>query len=664
MRFLMELAANTSLRRTVAIILVALAVVAGGTWIAVKTTTDYLLYQQTTSTARGWAGLLATNVTDIEQIANGEAPSSESMAFFDWARKAQSVFRYVIYNKLGYSQLVSEQTVTAVDLSEFSADALRALETNAPVVNVREDTIPDRPSYVAEAYVPVIVDGEAVAVISAFVDETASRALFQRTLLVAGGFLTLLTVLAFGLPAIAWYRRTKEKQVADRRIHFLAHHDALTGLTNRSRLVERLDNAVIARVSEGSGLAVHFIDLDRFKEVNDSLGHDGGDFLLKSVAERLRSVTRDEDIVARLGGDEFVVVQNSVTSKEEAAQFSERLMTALAEPRQFNGQEIVATASIGVALAPSDGVTPDRLLKCADLALYVSKSEGRNCVRFFLPEMDVELQERLALEKKVRDAALHDAFQVHYQPVYEVNGRHLIGFEALMRLPTEDGTLIEPLVFIPVAEDLRLIGKIGAWVLHEACRTATKWPEHLTVAVNLSPAQFEAGSVSEIVKAALAKSGLEPRRLELEITETLLLGDSDEVMAELRKLKEMGVAVVMDDFGTGYSSLSYLWRFPFNKIKIDRSFMHAFEDSGQDAETVITTIIALGRPRPMRVTVEGVEPAKQVAFLDGADADQVQGFFFSHPIPPSEIGACIMADVKRTTEAKAGKPPARGRLRA
>jgi len=660
----MELVANTSLRRTVAFIFVALAIVVGGTWFAVKTTTDYLLYQHATDTARSWAELLAKNVPDIEQIANGEAPSSESMAFFDWARKTGSVFRYVIYNTLGYSQLVSEETVAPVDLAEFNPDAVNALGASEPVVRVREDTAGDRPSLFAEAYVPVIVGGQPVAVISAFVDETAAQALFHRTLLVAGGFLSLLTALAFGLPAIAWYRRTKEKQVADRRIRYLAHHDALTGLTNRSRLIERLDSAILARLSEGQGLAVHFIDLDRFKEVNDSLGHDGGDFLLRTVAERLRSVTRPEDIVARLGGDEFVVVQDAVHDKEEAERFAGRLMQALAVPLQFNGVEIVPTASIGVALAPADGSNPDRLLKCADLALYVSKAAGRNCVRFFLPEMDAELQERLALEKRVRDAALHDSFELRYQPMFEMSGRHLIGFEALIRLPTEDGKLIEPLVFIPVAEEMRLIGKIGAWVLMEACRTAATWPEHLTVAVNLSPVQFEAGSVSETVKAALAKSGLKASRLELEITETLLLGDNESVMRELETLKKMGVAIVMDDFGTGYSSLSYLWRFPFSKIKIDRSFMLAFEKTGRDAETVIKTIIALGRQLDMRVTVEGVETAKQVAFLDGADAEQVQGFYFSHPIPATEVSACIMADVRRNADAADEPVAAREKLRA
>ena len=287
-------------------------------------------------------------------------------------------------------------------------------------------------------------------------------------------------------------------------------------------------------------------------------------------------------------------------------------------------------------------------MKSADLALYKAKADGRNCIRFFLPEMDAELQARSKLEWIIRDAVLRDCFELHYQPLFEISEHRLLGFEALVRLPAEDGTLIPPLVFIPVAEELRLIDKIGAWVLRQACCTAATWPEDLTVAVNLSPAQFSAGSVSDIVAAALKEAGLAPHRLELEITATLLLGDSEATMAELHSLKAMGVAIVMDDFGTGYSSLSYLWRFPFDKIKIDRSFMQGFNGSGRDARTVVKTIIALGRELNMRVTVEGVENAKQAAFLDEVDGDQAQGFFFGRPVPASEVGANILADFQKT----------------
>ena len=447
-----------------------------------------------------------------------------------------------------------------------------------------------------------------------------------------------------------------EWRKAQAQISHMAHHDALTGLANRTQLVEKLEKALAVLPLQGGSIAVHFIDLDRFKNVNDTLGHDGGDFLLKTVAERLRSVTRVDDIVARLGGDEFVVVQTGVNSKDQAEDFARRLISAVTAPMKLREQVIIATVSVGVALAPADGNDPERLLKSADLALYKAKADGRNCIRFFLPEMDAELQARSKLERIIRDAVLHDRFELHYQPLFEMSERRLIGFEALIRLPAEDGTLIPPLVFIPVAEELRLIDKIGAWVLREACRTAATWPEHLTVAVNLSPAQFLAGSVSDIVAAALKEAGLAAHRLELEITETLLLGNSEAIMAELQALKAMGVAIVMDDFGTGYSSLSYLWRFPFDKIKIDRSFMQGFDGSGRDAKTVVKTIIALGRELNMRVTVEGVETATQAAFLDKVDGDQAQGFFFGRPVPASEVSANILADFQRAHSTPSSAP--------
>jgi diguanylate cyclase (GGDEF)-like protein len=641
--------AKISVQRNIGIFTAVLGILVAGTWMTVKTTTDHLLYKEATSTAHSWARFLAVNVTDLEQIASGEQPSAASMTFLQSARKSGEVFRYEIFNRDGYSQFVSERDkIALVDVSEHDADAARSITTGKPIVDVKEGTSADQPTFFARAYVPILVDGRPIAVVAAYVNQTEQHKNFYDTFLIAAASLCLLIGLAFVIPAVAWYLRTKEKQQADRRIRFLAHHDALTGLTNRPHLIEQLEKALAVLPVRGGSLAVHFIDLDRFKEVNDTLGHDGGDFLLRTVAERLRAAIRIDDVAARLGGDEFVVVQNNIASNNQAEDFAQRLISALTAPIQFKEHEIPTTVSIGVALAPAHGNDPERLLKSADLALYKAKADGRNCLRFFLPEMDSELRARIELERAIRDAVLHDRFELHYQPLFEMTDRRLVGFEALIRLPKEDGTLIPPLTFIPVAEDLRLIDKIGAWVLREACRTAATWPEHLTVAVNLSPAQFLAGSISTIVALALKEAGLAPRRLELEITETLLLGDSEAIMAELRTLKAMGVAIVMDDFGTGYSSLSYLWRFPFDKIKIDRSFMQGFDGSGRDAETVVKTIIALGRELKMRVTVEGVETATQAAFLDQAAGDQAQGFYFGRPVPTSQVAASILADFQRT----------------
>jgi diguanylate cyclase (GGDEF)-like protein len=616
-----------------------------GVWQVLKSTVDRLLYWDATAAAESWAKYVAENVTDLEDIADGQPPSGESMAFFIRTQQIRHVFGFEILNLYGNLQLTSDGSkISTVRGAVHSDTAARAAELGQPVISVKEGTPPVRPKIYSEAYLPVIVNGRPRAVVAAYVDLTEQRDHFRQAFSFAALALCLLISGAVGIPTIAWYRRTKEKQQADRRIRFLAHHDALTGLSNRAQLIEKLENALAILPLRGGCLAVHFIDLDHFKEVNDTLGHDGGDFLLKTVAERLRTVTRPDDIVARLGGDEFVVVQTDIDGKGQVEDFARRLTSAVTAPMKLKEHEIAATVSVGVALAPADGTNPERLLKSADLALYKSKADGRNCTCFFESKMDAALQARIALEKTLRDAVQNERFILHYQPVFEISGQCLIGFEALIRLPAEDGTLIPPMTFIPIAEDLRLIGKIGAWVLREACKAAANWPEPLTVAVNLSPAQFEAGSISNVVASALKETGLAPSRLELEITETLLLGHSDAVMTELQSLKAMGIAIVMDDFGTGYSSLSYLWRFPFDKIKIDRSFMQGFDASGRDAETVVKTIIALGRQLNMRVTVEGVETAKQAAFLDAADADQVQGFFFGRPVSASEIGAIILKD--------------------
>jgi len=644
---------TTSVLRNAAVFAGVLCILLGGTWAVVNVTTGHLLYENATSTARSWAQYLASSVTDLEQIAAGERPSIGSMAFFRHSQKSDQVFRYEIYDREGFSLLVSDHSkVALVDISDFSADAARAAKTGQPVVGTRDGLGPDQPSFFAQAFMPVSANDRVIAVVAAYVDQSEQRDSFYATFLKGAAVLCGLTGLSFGIPTIAWYRRTKEKQIADRRIRFLAHHDALTGLANRAQLLERLEKALAILPLRQGSLALHFIDVDRFKEINDTLGHDGGDFLLKTIAERLRAVTRVDDVAARLGGDEFVVVQTGISSKDQAEDFAARLSSAVTAPMMLKDQEIVVTASVGVALAPADGTDPERLLKSADLALYKSKADGRHCVRFFLPEMDAALQDRIAMEKAIRDAVLHERFVLHYQPVFEISGRELVGFEALVRLPAADGSLIPPAAFIPIAEDMRVIDKIGAWVLREACRAAATWPEQLTVAVNLSPAQFETGSISTIVAAALEEAGLAPHRLELEITETLLLGNSDAIMTELATLKALGVAIVMDDFGIGYSSLSYLWRFPFDKIKIDRSFMQGFDACGRDAETVVKTIIALGRELDMRVTVEGVETTQQAAFLDRVDADQVQGFFFGRPLSGAEIGVELLKHLQKRLSAQ------------
>jgi diguanylate cyclase (GGDEF)-like protein len=636
------------LRRWAAALVAVFGLLVGGTWTTVRLATDYLLERDAAMSARDWAEFLAANVADMEQIAAGEQPVAASMAFFEAARKSGQVFRYVIFNRDGYSQLVSDRDrIALVDLSEFSAQAARAIKGGSALIDFKKAQAPDLPAYYAEAYVPVRAGNHPVAVVAAYVDQTEHRGVFYQAFVAGAAALCTLIAVSFGVPAAAWYRRTAEKQRADRRIRWLAHHDALTGLHNRAHFVDRLEQALAEAGDNRNGIALHFIDIDRFKDVNDTLGHDAGDVLLKTIAERLRSVVGPDDLVARLGGDEFVVAQVGVADKGQAEELGRRLWGALGSPLPFADQEIGSTVSIGIAVSPMHGETSARLLKSADLALYDAKQNGRNRVRFFSVELDAAVRARLRLERTIREATERESFHLVYQPIFELGSRRLAGFEALLRLRDADGESIPASAFIPVAEEMRLIGRIGAWVLREACRTAVGWPETLRVAVNLSPAQFESGDIGAVVATALRESGLAPARLELEITEALVLSNDARNMAALAQLKAMGIAIVMDDFGTGYSSLSYLWKFPFDKIKIDRSFMQGLGSDDGRVATVVKTIIALGRELHMPVTVEGVETAEQLKFLETADAQQAQGFWFGRPMSADDTAILILDDMRR-----------------
>jgi diguanylate cyclase (GGDEF)-like protein len=628
--------------------------------VVLKVTVDHLLYSDAAAAAESWAKYVVENVDDLEKIAKGAQPSAESMNFFIRTQQIRNVFGFEVTDLQGNVQLISDGwKITSPHGTIRDEAAARAAQAQRSIIEVKEGIPPLRPLHYSQAYLPV---GDGASVVAAYVDLTDNYNKFRNVLLVSVLTLCLLTGAGVSIPMIAWQRLTRQKEEADRRIRFLAAHDPLTSAMNRSRLIERLGLQLAVLSSDGIRIALHFIDIDHFKEINDRYGHDGGDLVLKTLAERFGAITRREDTVGRFGGDELIVIQSDVRDGEQAAAFAERMRAAAASPIEFRQRDIMITVSIGVAIAPTDGRDPDRLLKSADLALYVSKAAGRDCVRLFSPSMDAELTARVKLDKAIRDAVENGSFILHFQPMFELGGR-LIGFEALVRLPAEDGSLIPPLVFLPVAEELRLMDRVGAWVLREACRVAVTWPADLTIAVNISPSQFAKGNISEAVARVLKETGLDAGRLEIEITENLLVKDTDTALAELNKLKAMGVSIVMDDFGTGYSSLSYLWRFPFNKIKIDRSFMLGLDRSGRNVESVIKTIVALGRELQMRVTVEGVETEKQVAFLKGIPGDQAQGFLFGQPVPASEITAGFLAKLREPTAAHKPTPDVAGEVR-
>jgi diguanylate cyclase (GGDEF)-like protein len=432
-----------------------------------------------------------------------------------------------------------------------------------------------------------------------------------------------------------------------------ARHDELTGLCHRTLFLDCVRQAIARTRREGRTVAVLCLDLDRFKEVNDTLGHPIGDLLLKAVAGRLLDNLREVDTAARLGGDEFAIALAGLDEPTGADALARRLLAALAEPYHVDGHEVVVGASIGIAIWPVDGDDPERLLKCADLALYRAKTDGRGTFHFFEKGMDARLQARRALEQDLRRALAEGAFEIHYQPFIDLGSEEPTGFEALLRWNHPERGQVSPADFIPLAEETGLIIPLGEWVLRRACAEAATWPAPLKVAVNLSPAQFRHPELIRVILSALQDSGLDPGRLELEITESVLMQDSEATLATLRQLRELGVRISMDDFGTGYSSLSCLPSFPFDKIKIDQSFVRSLERC-PDSAAIVRAVIHLGRSLGMATTAEGVETSDQLAYLQREGCQEVQGFYFSPAVPVGDLAPMLHAGAVSATD----RPPA------
>ncbi len=437
-----------------------------------------------------------------------------------------------------------------------------------------------------------------------------------------------------------------EQRRAMAQIAYMAQHDALTDLPNRVLLRERLERA-LGRARRGECFAVHWLDLDGFKAINDTLGHNIGDAALKAVGERLRTCVRETDTVARFGGDEFAIVQCPAAGGEDAARLATRVIDSMAKPLVIDGKNVGLGVSIGIALAPKDGLEPDVLLRNADLALYRAKNENPGSYRFFEPEMNVRMQTRLALERDLRAALQNGELEIFYQPIFNLERHEISGFEALLRWRKPGQGMVLPADFIPLAEETGLITPIGEWVLRQACAEAATWHPRLALAVNLSPVQFRSGFLVQTVASALAASGLDPSRLELEVTESVLLQNSTSALSTLARLRDLGVRVVIDDFGTGYSSLSYLRNFPFDKIKLDRCFIR---DLGKDNETAVAIMAAvarLGSALGIATTAEGVETVEQLRIVREEGFTELQGFFISPPRPAREIATLLRTPMKQ-----------------
>jgi diguanylate cyclase (GGDEF)-like protein/PAS domain S-box-containing protein len=426
-----------------------------------------------------------------------------------------------------------------------------------------------------------------------------------------------------------------ERRRANEKIAHLAHYDALTDLPNRVLFRDQIERE-LQKTSRGEQFALLYIDIDEFKGINDSLGHHVGDELLKTVAARIRSCIADTDLIARLGGDEFAVIQTAVGNIADVAQFVTRIHDAIRQPYQCLGHQLSTDASIGIALAPRDGTDLDQLIKNADLAMYAAKADGRRTHRFFEPAMDASAKARLTMEQDLRQALADGGFEIHYQPLVDLRHNEVTGCEALLRWRHPERGMISPAEFIPVAEDTGLINELGEWVLRTACAEAANWPDHIRIAVNVSPVQLKCHTLALKIIGALAASGLPASRLELEITEAVLIRDDEAALAILHQLRAIGVRIALDDFGTGYSSLSYLKRFPFDKIKIDRCFISDIaEIDGSSA--IVQAVVNIAAAGNMTTTAEGVETPEQQELLRTLGCTEMQGYLFSAAKPGPEV---------------------------
>jgi len=617
-------------RRGLAVLAVCIALPLVGGMFLCQSLLGKMLRVDAQDTSSEWVSMVIARYPDTLGLFSGAAPSSRTKHFLDEASQIGDIYRFRIWDASGHLVFASER-MPSVGAPIGGKQAYEAFLSGSIINEVHEGSQPQDVPFFVQSFIPVKQNGAALGVVEVYLDQSDDEVLYKRSLLLTELIIGALVLLAGGVPGYCLYRQMLKLRDSRAEALFLSQHDSLTGIPNRNRLNDAAKRAlVMGRLSKRS-VAVLMIDMDRFKDINDGFGHATGDMVLKAAAERLRTSIPEEDIVARFAGDEFVVLQIGRHQPNGASFLSDHLIKVLSKPYQIGESELTCGASIGVAISPQDADDFDALTACADAALNRAKEDGRNSVRFFEPGMDAKIRERNQIEADIRRALATDSFQLAYQPVYSFHDGMLLGFEALLRWP-EGWPERSPAEFIPIAEESGLINSVAGWALETACRTAANWASHLKVAVNLSPVQFREGNIVPVVRKALRASGLNPERLELEVTESLWIQESDSVLHQLRQLRGLGVSIALDDFGTGYSSLAYLWKFPFGTVKIDQSFVREMETEPK-ASAIVHTIVSLGKVLQLTVTAEGVETEEQARILKESGCDQVQGFLFGRPLP-------------------------------
>jgi diguanylate cyclase (GGDEF)-like protein len=558
------------------------------------------------------------------------------------------VLRYELYDQKGGLDFTSG--LSGLKLDDEFASLLAKPSSEAPSIALYKSQDGAEPTNFASLTLPLAVNGEPRGTLVVYLDQSDQAAVLANYFNWVVGITLALLGAGIAVPAAFAWMRGRERRKAEEQLRYLEEHDALTGLANRKAFVDSLTAAMGRMQRDRTHIAVLCLDIDKFKEINEAADHSGGDQVLRDIGGRIQSTLRENDLIARLAGDEFAIALVDITNLGDVMAFMNRLVEALRRPLQVAGKEMLVTTSVGIALAPADGDTAATVLRHAGIALARAKGDGGQRMCFFEHSMDKALQRRRMVEHELRLALGREEFEVVYQPQYDLATERQCGSEALVRWHHPVHGKIAPGHFISVAEDTGLIVPLGEWVLRRACTDAAKWPYPLIVAVNLSPAQFRDGDIAETVAEVLKETKLPPERLELEITENLLINDTEEVLGKLNRLRQLGVAIAMDDFGTGYSSLNYLARFPFSKIKIDRQFIR---NMTRDPATraIVKTIIALGKSLDVTITAEGVETEEQAAMLREFGCPQVQGFLYGYP-GAAETGVKPDSNVTSITAAR------------
>jgi diguanylate cyclase (GGDEF)-like protein len=559
----------------------------------------------------------------------GQAPQLANV--LDHAGYSHRVLRFELYDEAERLRFTSG--LAGLNLSDVPEAATAGPTPETPEVALYEasgEGSSSSPTHFAVLTIPLQLNGEPRGTLVVYLNQTDQANVLSDYFGIIAAITLLLLVAGVAAPAAFAWMRGQERRQAQEQVRYLESHDALTGLANRRAFVDGLSDAMQRMARDRTQIAVLCLDIDKFKEINDAADHAGGDQVLREIGARIKLTLRDRDLLARLSGDEFAIALVDITNLGDVMAFMNRLVDALRRPFQVGDKDLLLTTSVGIAMAPADGDKPATILRHAAIALARAKGDGGQRMCFFEPSMDKALQRRRLVEHELRLALGRNEFDVVYQPQYDLATERQCGSEALIRWHHPVHGKIAPGHFISVAEETGLIVPIGEWVLRRACTDAATWSEPLTVAVNLSPAQFRDGDIAETVAQVLKETKLDPARLELEITESLLINDTEEVLSKLNRLRDLGVAIAMDDFGTGYSSLSYLARFPFSKIKIDRQFIRNMtRDPAMRA--IVKTIIALGKSLDVTITAEGVETEEQAAMLREFGCPQVQGFLYGYP---------------------------------